>query len=136
MEARMSAPLLITRRSVADVVILQLEGSLIFDEADHHLLREQVTDLVASGQRWILLDLRGVTHMDSGGVGALAAVSLHVVKRNGALKLLAPSERVLRVLHITHLESVFEVFAEESDAVRSFRRRTMPEQLTGAAPTR
>lgn len=121
----MSAPLLITRRTIADVVILQLEGRLVFDEAGYQLLCEQVADLVARGEGWILLDLRGVTHMDSGGVGALAAVSLHVVKRNGALKLLAPSERVLRVLHITHLDSVFEIFAEESDAIRSFPRRTL-----------
>jgi anti-sigma B factor antagonist len=130
----MSAPLIITRRTAGDVVILQLEGRLIFDEAGLHVLREEVTGLVAGGQRHILLDLRGITHMDSGGVGALAAVSLHVVKRNGSLKLLTPSDRVLRVLHITHLESVFEVFAEESDAVRSFRRRTTPAQLTGATP--
>src|SRR5688500_1349411 len=132
----MSAPLIITGRTVGDVVILQLEGRLIFDEPGQHLLREEVTGLVAGGQRRILLDLRGVTHMDSGGVGALAAVSLHVAKRNGSLKLLAPSDRVLRVLRITHLESVFEIFAEEPEAVRSFRRRSMPAQLTAAAPSR
>jgi anti-sigma B factor antagonist len=131
----MSAPLIITGRIAGDVVILQLEGRLIFDEPGQHLLREEVTSLVAGGRRHILLDLSGVTHMDSGGVGALAAVSLHVVKRNGSLKLLAPSDRVLRVLHITHLESVFEIFAEETDAVRSFRRPTMPTQLTTAAPS-
>jgi anti-sigma B factor antagonist len=131
----MSAPLVITRRTVGDVVILQLAGRLIFDEAGQHLLREEITGLVAGGQRYILVDLRGVTHMDSGGVGALAAVSLHVVKRNGSLKLLAPSDRVLRVLHITHLESVFEIFTEEQDAVRSFPRRRMPAQLTAAAPS-
>lgn len=130
----MSAPLNITRRTDGDVVILQLAGRLIFDEAGQHLLREEITSLVAGGRRDILLDLRGVTHMDSGGVGALAAVSLHVVKRGGSLKLLTPSDRVLRVLHVTHLESVFEIFSEESDAVRSFRRRTMPgARLTAAA---
>jgi anti-sigma B factor antagonist len=132
----MSAPLIITRRNVADVTILQLEGRLIVDEAGQHLLHGQVTDLVASGHRSILLDLRGVTHMDSGGVGALAAVSLHVAKRNGALKLLSPGERVLRVLHVTHLESVFEIFEQESDALRSFRRRAMPPQLTAAVSAR
>jgi anti-sigma B factor antagonist len=58
--------------------------------------------------------------MDSGSVGTLVAVHLHTLKRGGQLKLLNPSERVTRVLHITRLESIFEIFPTEADALRRF----------------
>ena len=114
------APLTITRRDVGPVVVLALDGRLKFDEDGDLLLREQVAAAVASGDHNILLDLQGVRQMDSGGVGTLVAVYLHVAKRGGKLKLMAPSERVRRVLHMTHLEEAFEIFETEADALRTF----------------
>jgi anti-sigma B factor antagonist len=110
----------ITRRSVGAIVILELTGRLIFDEDGDLQLRQAVTSHVAAGERDILLDLHGIHQMDSGGVGVLIAVYLHALKRGGRLKLLSPSQRVERVLHTTHLESAFEIFKDEADAVRSF----------------
>jgi anti-anti-sigma factor len=119
----MTAPLTITQRNTGPVVILELTGRLIFDEDGDRLLRQQVAAVIAAGDRNILLDLHGVRQMDSGGVGTLVAVYLHALKRGGKLKLLRPSERVNRVLHMTHLESAFEVFEHEADAVRTFEER-------------
>jgi anti-sigma B factor antagonist len=119
----MTAPLTIAQRTAGRVVILELTGRLNFDEDGDRLLREQVAGVVAAGDLNILLDLGGVRQMDSGGVGTLVAVYLHTVKRGGRLKLLHPSERVNRVLHMTHLETAFEVFENETDALRTFEER-------------
>lgn len=119
----MSASLVMTQRSVAGVVIVELRGALLYDDEGERLFRDQVTSLVAAGERHLLIDLSQVTHMDSGSVGTLVAVHLHTLKRGGMVKLLSPSERVLRVLHITRLESIFEVFPTEDLAVRSFATR-------------
>lgn len=119
----MTAPLTIAQRNAGRVVILELTGRLNFDEDGDRLLREQVAAVVAAGDLNILLDLGGVRQMDSGGVGTLVAVYLHTVKRGGRLKLLHPSERVNRVLHMTHLETAFEVFENETDALRTFEER-------------
>ena len=119
----MTAPLTINQRNTGRVVILELTGRLNFDEDGDRLLREHVAAVVAAGDRNILLDLGGVRQMDSGGVGTLVAVYLHTVKRGGKLKLLHPSERVNRVLHMTHLETAFEVFENEADALRTFEER-------------
>lgn len=116
----MSAPLVMSQRSVAGVTIVELSGPLLYDDDGERLFRDQVTSLVASGERRILIDLSQVTHMDSGSVGTLVAVHLHTLKRGGQLKLLSPSERVVRVLHITRLESIFEIFPAEPEALRSF----------------
>jgi anti-anti-sigma regulatory factor len=45
---------------------------------------------------------------------------LHVRGRGGRFKLLCPSSRACRVLQITHLDHVFEVFEHEADALRTF----------------
>ena len=116
----MTAPMTITQRNVGRVVILELVGRLIFDEDGDRLLRAQVAALIAAGEHNILLDLSSVKQMDSGGVGTLVAVYLHALKRGGRLKLLRPSERVSRVHRMTHLETAFEVFESENDAVRTF----------------
>jgi len=112
-------PLLIDQRSVAGVTILALNGPLLADE-DDRLLRERVRSLTAAGERHLVLDLRHVTHIDSGGVGALIATHLHMTRRGGQLKLLCPSDRCTRVLRMTHLLEVFDVFTREDEAVRSF----------------
>ena len=115
----MPAPLQITQRSTAGVAVLEMGGQLVADEGDA-AFKAQVGALVAAGCRSVLLDLSKVAYMDSGGAGVLAATYMHVARRGGALKLLRPSERVCRVLQITHLLSVFEVFDDEQTAMRSF----------------
>jgi anti-anti-sigma factor len=115
----MPAPLGISQRFEDEVVVLTVHGHLVADEGDD-ALRAAVTGAIAAGSRYILLDLRDVTYMDSGGAGALAAMLLHVTRRAGRLKLLRPSLRVCRVLEITHLLSVFDIFEDEDAARRSF----------------
>ena len=118
----MATSLVITQRSVSGVAIVELTGPLLYDDEGERLFRDEIVSLIASGERQIVIDLSQVTHMDSGSVGTLVAVHLHTLKRAGLLKLLNPSERVTRVLHITRLESIFEIFSNEVDAVRSFAR--------------
>ena len=113
----MSTSLVITQRAAGDFTIVKLSGPLLYDDEGERLFRDQITSLVASGDKQILVDLSQVSHMDSGSVGTLVAVHLHTLKRGGAIRLLSPSERVTRVLHITRLESIFEVYASEADAL-------------------
>jgi anti-sigma B factor antagonist len=125
----MAAALELVERRIGPVTVLELSGRLITDGGDRRF-SEQVAVLVSAGHVNVLVDLRDVTYIDSGGIGALVAMYLHVFKRGGRLKLLAPSERVYHVLEITGLLAVFEVFANESEAVRSFAMPSlMPEYL-------
>jgi anti-sigma B factor antagonist len=122
----MEAALGIQERQHDAVTVLELRGRLVAFESDE-FFRDRVTTLVRTGRRDLLLDMSRVTYIDSGGVGALVGTLLHVLRRGGRLKLLAPSARVTRVLAITGLHAVFETFDREEEAVTSFPPLVSPQ---------
>jgi anti-anti-sigma factor len=106
----------ITQRTAGNVTIFSLAGALVYDEGTRKL-REAITSAVAAGAGAYLLDLEHVTYLDSGGVGLLVAMFRHVTRRGGQLKLLRPSPPARRVLGISHLTAVFDIFDDEEDAL-------------------
>jgi anti-sigma B factor antagonist len=109
----------ITGRNVGDVTVLNLKGRMIFEEGDTPF-RDHVDALVATGRTKLVLDLAGVTYIDSAGLGMLVAkyVSLH--RQGGDIKLLHPTARCEELMRITHLSDVFETYPSEEAAVKSF----------------
>ena len=104
---------------MAGVTILDLEGPLVFGEGDR-ALKDRVNALMHQGERQLLLNLRGITALDSGGVGALVWKYVTVTRQGGQLKLMNLSERTHNVLMIAKLLTVFEVFGSEAEALKSF----------------
>jgi anti-sigma B factor antagonist len=111
----------IAERRVGGVTILELKGRLVFGDGDR-ILRDRINTLVHQGERKLLLDLAGITALDSGGVGILVWKYVTVTRQGGQLKLLNLSERTHNVLMITKLLTVFESYRSEPDAVASFAR--------------
>jgi anti-sigma B factor antagonist len=117
----MDSPLRITQRTAAaGVTVLDVSGRLVFSGGDESLLRNEVAARVGAGDRRLLVDLSNVTYIDSGGVGSLVTAYLHTVRRGGQLKLVCPNDRVCKVLTITQLTSVLDVFDSEAAALISF----------------
>ena len=112
----MSSRLTITERQVGSVTIFELSGDLVYDGGTR-VLREAVTKAVGAGSRAVLLDLRHLTALDSGGVGSLVAMFRHVTRQGGQLKLLRPSATARRVLGIARLTCVFDIFDDEEGAL-------------------
>jgi anti-sigma B factor antagonist len=113
-------PLRIDERSVGSVTILELSGRLVLQDGEGPL-RDSINNLVSNGRARIVIDLTGVTRIDSAGMGMLAAKYVTVDRAGGSLKLLHPTERATELLKTTRLDSMFEVFGSEDEAVRSFR---------------
>lgn len=109
----------IEERRVGDVTILGLQGRLVLYEGEL-AFRRKIDQLLAAGVRKVLVDLAGVTYMDSAGVGAMVGKYLSVRRSGGEMKLLHLTSRSLRVMTITRLMSVFETFDSEAAALRSF----------------
>ena len=101
------------------VSVLQLEGRLVAGQGDEQL-REAVDVLLDSGRARIVVDLSGVSVIDSGGLVELVASAHRVERAGGALKALHPRERVVRVLDVARVLPMFEVYETEAQALASF----------------
>lgn len=113
----------IAETQVGDVTILRLTGRLELEEGDL-VFRDYVNRLVAEGRVKIVLDLKDVTHIDSAGLGMLVSKYVSTRNRDGTIKLLNLTRRSHHLMGITRLATVFEIFDEEADALRSFGAAT------------
>src|SRR5688500_17074159 len=118
-----TSKLQIAERQVDDVTVLILTGEITLDDGELAYGR-RVDDLVLKqGRRKVLIDLGGVTYIDSAGVGMMAAELKIVRAKGGAMKLLHLTGHSQRLLAVMKLMTVFETFDDEALAVRSFSRQ-------------
>lgn len=113
----------ISIRKSGDISILDLRGRSTFD-GESELLSSRVNKLVDSGVRKLVLNLAGLTQLDSSGISVIVETCVSLRRKNGNLKLLCPCGRVLEVLTVLRLLDVIESFEEESQALGSFRLRS------------
>jgi anti-sigma B factor antagonist len=109
----------IRQREREGIVILDLKGRLIVGEPCT-ILREKIQELLAAGSKQVVLNLAEVDYIDSTGLGSLVVSFTSVRKADGHLKLLSLTRRHLELLVLTKLETVFEIFEDEQNAVNSF----------------
>jgi anti-sigma B factor antagonist len=101
------------------VRIVELSGKITIGSGDVKI-RELIDESLAAGKKNLVLDLAGVSTIDSSGIGEMVACYTTVTKKGGHLKLLRLSPKINDILQVTQLITVFEVFDDEAEAVRSF----------------
>jgi len=109
----------IQQREREGIVILDLAGRITVGE-EASRLRDSLRELIAAGKTRVILNLERVDYIDSTGLGALVMGYTSVRKAGGALKLVNLSRRNIELLVFTKLETVFEIFDNELDALNSF----------------
>ena len=119
----MSSRLKIMESRAGDVTILHMTGRLELEEGDL-VFRDHVNRLIAEGRVNLVLDLKEVTRIDSAGIGMLVSKYLSAQNRGGTIKLLQLTRRSDHLMDITRLTTVFEIFEDEDEAVRSFEKTT------------
>ena len=90
----------IKERVVDGVSVLDLAGKIVLGEGDGQI-RERIKDLLADGQRKILLNLGEITYIDSAGLGALISSYTTTRREGGQLKLVNLTKRIQDLLAIT-----------------------------------
>jgi len=101
-------------RSVSDHVVLEIGGESDVYTAPR--LRERLIEMVASGDKNIVVDLARVEFLDSTGLGVLVGAHRRLRATGGSLRLVCPHERLLKIFRITGLDSVFEIHSSVEDA--------------------
>jgi anti-sigma B factor antagonist len=110
----------ISPRQIGDVTVIDAAGRITLGEGST-VFRETIKDLVAKGQKKILLNLADISYIDSSGIGEMVSGFTSVSNAGGRLKLLNLTKRVQDLLQITKLYTVFEVFDDEAVALSSFQ---------------
>jgi len=101
------------------VEIIKLDGKITIGSGDQQL-REVIGNAMNAPNAKILLDMSGVTTIDSSGIGELVGSYTTVTNRGGRLKLLHLPAKLNELLHVTQLITVFEVYDSEQEALSSF----------------
>jgi len=112
MQLRMST------RKLEGVMVVDCSGRLVFGE-ESASLRDMVKKLLVQAPN-VVLNLRDVNYVDSGGLGTLVSLFTSARNAGGAVKLARLSQRVGDLLQITKLVTIFEIFDDEDKAAKSF----------------
>ena len=110
----------IRERNSGDVVLLDLQGRITIGEGSVQL-RDSVGNLLSAGRQKIVLNLEGVTYVDSSGIGELVSRYTTTKNQGGQLKLLKLPKKIKDLLMITKLLTVFEIYEDEETALSSFK---------------
>jgi len=105
------------------VAVVEFDGKITLGEGSS-LLRETLDRVLSEGHKNILIDLEGVSYIDSAGLGELVGCSASARARGAGIKLVHLQKKIQGLLQITKLITIFETFTDEDEAVRSFKRVT------------
>ena len=106
-------------RQVDGVTVVDCSGRITLGEGSV-VLRDAVRELLAKGDKKILLNLGEVNYIDSSGIGELVSAFTTVKNQGGDLKLLNLTKKVHDLLQITKLYTVFDVHENEVAGIEAF----------------
>ncbi len=106
---------------VGRVVVLSCHGRITTGE-ETRALQHEVTKLTL-GTKNVALNLAGVDFVDSGGIGMVVRIFRSLRAHGGDLKLCQVPASLFKVLEITHMHTVLEMYESEALAVEAFRQR-------------
>ena len=107
-----------TIRQVGQVSVVEVTGKLTSLESG--ALNNSIAQLLKEGRKQILLNLKGLTYLDSSGIGELVRTYLSVIKLDGEMKVVGLTDKAEEILKITKPYQVFQEFQDERSALQSF----------------
>src|SRR5438105_216228 len=117
-----------------DVAVVYLSGAILFGE-ESASLRSLVRDLLSQSNQ-VVLDLKDVSYIDSGGLGTLVALYASARKVGGEIKLSRLGPRANEVLQITKLMTIFDVYDDADVAVSSFKQPALKKKSASRSATK
>lgn len=108
----------------SEVTVATLSGEL--REDDQAELTSALSDAGGCDGTRIVLDLSGLTYINSGGLGLLVQLTAKANSQGGRVVVAAPSPFVADVLETTRLNQFFDVAADTADAVARLSAQSIP----------
>ena len=98
------------------IAILSLVGDPL-GETDAQMLRKKVHGVVEEQIKHVVIDLNGVKHINSAGLGGLIAAMCTMVRVGGEAFYASPGVHVKEAFRITHLDHIFTTYETVEEAV-------------------
>jgi anti-sigma B factor antagonist len=109
---------ILTRQADGGVTVVAPTGRL--DVAGAPSLKEAIGEVVKSEKPRVVIDLEGVSFVDSTGLGSVISALKQIRSSQGDLRLAAPNQQVRVVLELTTLDRVFPYYATVEEALTGF----------------
>ncbi len=109
----------IQQRDREGITLLDLKGRLVAG-GEAAALRNLIEEMAGNGGAKIILNMREVDFIDSLGLGTMVMCYSKLKKTGGIAKLSQLNRRNLELLLLTKIDTIFEVFDDETEAVNSF----------------
>lgn len=96
-------------KALGSFLVVHLDGEIDLESAPR--LRQHLLESLNLGSS-LLVEMSGVGYIDSSGIASLVEALQNARKRRLDLKLIAPSNRVRRVLELARLDKVFDIYPD------------------------
>jgi len=100
------------------VGVIHLAGKIMLGSGTA-AIEELISTLLAAGNRRIIVDLSGVTHIDSTGIGTFIASLGKIMQAGGSLAMAGASGVVREGFRVTRLDSVFRFYSDVDTALQA-----------------
>lgn len=95
--------------------VIELTGRVIMSNSDD--VKKQIKNMVKDKrEKKLIIDLEKVDFLDSTGIGVLISIYKYMRENEGQLILCSPSKTVKRIIDITKLDMIMDVFPDLNTA--------------------
>src|ERR1700685_4555300 len=109
----------IDHREREGVVLMDLKGRITTGD-EVSMLRAAFEKIADQHEPKLILNMQGSDYVDSTGLGAMVMCSTRVRNAKGVAKLVNVNRRNIELMVMTKIDTIFEVFDDETDAINSF----------------
>ena len=104
-------------KDVDGIQVLEVAGEIDVYTAPQ--FKDAVNNIVASGQKHLIIDMSKITYMDSSGFGTLLSATKRLRPIGGTVNLVGCNRSIERILQITRLNTIFATHDNVNDAIKS-----------------
>src|SRR5579859_6616316 len=108
----------ITVSEMHRATLIEISGRI--DSSNATQLGDALNGQIEAGRHQLVVDLSRVDYVSSAGLREMVAALKRAKASNGDLRLATPSPRVTEVLTLAGLDSIFQIFPTQVEAVGSF----------------
>jgi len=111
----------IDQKVTGDVMVVKVNGDITLNQGGDVLLKDKIQSLLQQGHKKLVLDLGGVSYVDSAGLGQLVQIHSTARSNGGSLRIANVTKKLKDLLVVTKLVTVFDSYDSEAEALASFK---------------